>query len=387
MTQLSAKELLAIASESTGLSNSVSAEIMEGFEKLIAGINRTDSIIPGREEALKERIVWHLINVMRYEDDVKNNPEILEQKLLPPLVIASLPRTGTTKLQRLLSSTNEFHNIPFWQIYTSSRIPNEPECGKAKRIAMAEKFCNWQEQASPTLYQAHSMRAEDPEEELFLQDDAFRGNGLAYLHDSPDFSTWMATTDRTPAYDYLLNQFKYLQWQFYQDDIRPFLLKAPAHLGFEDQLDRIFPQGKKYIFTHRKPSDIIASSCFLVEAWRSLFYKTETEYEAVGAMALSWMSQATELHMAWRDRSSSTEILDISFNRVNGDAIAVAREVYDFSGIPVSAELINQLEQWERDNPRYKHGKPDYSLETFGLTEERVNEAFAPYIERFAEYL
>ena len=388
MTQLSAKGLLNTASERTGLSDFGGNDILEGYEKLIAGINRADSVKPDRADVLKERIIWHLTNVLYYQEDIKNHPEILEQELLPPLVIASLPRTGTTKLQRLLSSTDAFHNLAYWQIYTSARIPGEPDCGRAMRIAKAQEFCDWQEQASPQIYQAHAQQAETPEEEVFIQDDCFRGNGLAFLQDSPDFREWLATADRAPAYDYLLNQFKYLQWQFYSDDRRPFLIKSPGHLGIEHQLDRIFPQGKKYVFTHRKPTDIIASTCFLNEAFIKLYYQVELDYEAVGAMAVTWLSQMVKANMAWRDQNESTEILDISFNRVNSEGIAVARQVYEFAGVSVNDDFIVQLEQWEKDNPRFKHGKPPaYSLETYGVTEEQINEAFAPYIERFAEFL
>ena len=385
MTQLSAKALLNTATDRTGLSDFGHYDILEGYEKLIAGINRANSVNPERLNALNECILLNLTNALRFCEDAKNHPEILEQELLPPLVIASLPRTGTTKLQRLLSSTNAFRDLPFWQIHTSSRIPDEPDSGRATRIADAKQYCEWLGQASPKLHLAHTIQAEEPEEEALLLDGAFRNN--RGLHDSPDFEEWLSSADISPGYDYLLHQLKYLQWQFYRENPKPLIIKSPSHLGHEEQIDRIFPKGRKYVFTHRKPTEIVASACFLAEAVRQLYYNVELQRELIGVLVLTMFSHNVTANMAWRDRSGADEVLDISFDRVNHDGIAVAREVYEFAGVSVSDDFIAQLEQWEQENPRHKRGKPDYSLKTYGLTEQQVNEAFAPYIDRFAKYL
>ena len=34
-----------------------------------------------------------------------------------------------------------------------------------------------------------------------------------------------------------------------------------------------------------------------------------------------------------------------------------------------------------------KHGKNTYALSDYGLTEDQVQEAFAPYTKRFADYI
>ena len=42
-----------------------------------------------------------------------------------------------------------------------------------------------------------------------------------------------------------------------------------------------------------------------------------------------------------------------------------------------------RMQEWLDDNPRGKHGKHEYSLEQYGLTEEDVVRAFLPYYQRF----
>ena len=43
-------------------------------------------------------------NRLRFEEDLKKFPEILDQEIIAPIVIVGLPRTGSTMTHRLLAS-------------------------------------------------------------------------------------------------------------------------------------------------------------------------------------------------------------------------------------------------------------------------------------------
>jgi hypothetical protein len=46
--------------------------------------------------------------------DFLRHPEIAEQKVNGPLVIMGVARSGTTKLQKLLSQSGDFNFLTFW---------------------------------------------------------------------------------------------------------------------------------------------------------------------------------------------------------------------------------------------------------------------------------
>eukprot|EP01046_Picozoa_sp_COSAG06_P076211 COSAG06_NODE_24210_length_669_cov_1.115789_1_plen_69_part_10 len=55
------------------------------------------------------------------------------------------------------------------------------------------------------------------------------------------------------------------------------------------------------------------------------------------------------------------------------------RQIYDHFGFDFTPEFEARIDAFMEHNPRYKHGKPDYSLEEFGLDAEEIKQRF----ERF----
>ena len=56
-------------------------------------------------EIERERIIAALGNRLRMVETVKRNPEILKERVRVAAVVVSLPRTGSTMLQRLLGDS------------------------------------------------------------------------------------------------------------------------------------------------------------------------------------------------------------------------------------------------------------------------------------------
>lgn len=57
----------------------------------------------------------------------------------------------------------------------------------------------------------------------------------------------------------------------------------------------------------------------------------------------------------------------------------VVRQIYDHFGYDFTAEFEARIDAFMAHNPRYKHGKPDYSLEEFGLDAQELKERFARF--------
>ena len=81
--------------------------------RFVNSLNVQAEVSDERWNNVVEYILRLLQNRLRFAEDLSRNPEILDQELLPPVLIVSLPRTGSTKLHRMLGVSGSFQVLPF----------------------------------------------------------------------------------------------------------------------------------------------------------------------------------------------------------------------------------------------------------------------------------
>ncbi len=384
--KLDITELLHTASERTGLSDFGPPDFREALEVLVKGINEEVHI--DRWYDLRERFLRLLMNRLWFAKDLAEHPEILDEDVGSPIVISALPRTASTKLHRMLGASGAFRVTPMWQTHMFARIPGLPEGGRARRIAETKEYEDWQYRISPGLLVGHPMFTHEPEEDKDLGEFTFRHTTLLGMFSSMAYAGWVMQADMVPMYDYLLAQLKYLQWQAREwgDTVtKPWLLKTPCHFGYETYLDRIFDQ-PRFIVTHRDPTKCIPSICTASLSARKL-YSDEDTATNVGASVSALFSRSAQDHLQWRDRHPGRPILDLAFAEINGDGMSATRKVFDFFGLPMSAQAEAGMRGWEENNRRDRHAPGVYSSEMIGMTDDQLREAFKPYISRFPSLL
>lgn len=235
---------------------------------------------PDRIAPLKDNILRPLMNRLWFQKDLSDNPEILDEEIRAPIVISSLPRTGITKLHRMLGASGDFQAFHFWKAHMFARRPGQPQGGIASRIAETRDFERWVYQASPNMLTGHPIFTDEPEEEMQLLNFSFRTISMS-IYGSPTHNQWLASADPSPGYDYLKQQLQYLQWQFPEDRNKPWILKTPVHFGMEAQLLRIFDQ-PRIIVTHRDPAKIIPSVANITQNWTAV-YAQPVANETIGS--------------------------------------------------------------------------------------------------------
>lgn len=386
MNRLDVAELLNAARARSGLADFGPDDFREGLDILVKGIN--EEVHVDRWDELRERFLRLLTNRLWFADDLKAHPEILDEDVGSPIVISALPRTASTKLHRMLGASGDFRVTPMWQTHMFARIPGEPEGGRVRRIAETKEYEDWQYRISPGLLTGHPMFTHEPEEDKDLGEYTFRHTTLLGMFSSVSYAQWVMQADMTPMYDYLLMQLKYLQWQAREwgDNVRkPWLLKTPCHFGYEAHLQRIFDQ-PRFIVTHRDPVKCIPSISTASLAARKL-YSDEDTATNIGASVSALFSHCARVHLDWRERNPQTRILDLGFAEINGDGMSAVRKVYDFFGMPMSAQAEAGMRGWEDNNRRERHAPSQYSSEMIGMTDQEIRAAFEPYTARFSDLL
>lgn len=376
---------IARAQELTGLDDFGDKGFMPSYEKYIFSLREEANLTDEGWRVMETRLTRLLANRLRFAADLKKHPEILDEKLLPALVIVGLPRTGSTKLQRMVAASKTFQELIMWQGYNPAPWPGSDCSDNDVRIADAEKFCHWRATTSPGTNAAHHVAARQIEEELYLLEFSFDNafpNSSAKL---PSYHAFLKSRDKAPMYSWLRMMLQYIQWQFHRGDLKPWILKTPNNLGYEGHILREIP-GSKFLVSHRDPHTLIASLAALIRANFTL-YSDQVDREYIGQWVLDEFSSEINRHMAWRDTNPDVPVLNLAYKDIEANGLDVARRVHDFLELPFSAEAEKSVQAWLDTNVQHMHGKHEYSLDEFGLTSADIEKHFGAYMEKYAEYL
>lgn len=387
MSFLSVSELLDTSARRTGLSDFGPDDFREGFELLVSCLNASDTIPEDRKLAIHDKFLRLLMNRQWFAKDLREHPEIAEEELLPPVAIVSLPRTGTSKLQRILGVTDAFNSTLFWHTMYFARIPGQADHGVAERIRLTRDYEHSLTEKVPNFHQGHPMHAEEVEEEYVLTEHSFRCQMFGVVMNLPRYFEWSSQADMTPTYDYLLLQLKYLQWQFGGKTRKPWLLKSPLHMGFESQLARIFPQGIRIITPHRDPADMIPSVAYTSWLFQKLWRGDVPLDRQMGQFLLEAFSIDVPRFLKWRAENSALPVLDLAYRDITRDSLKTAQQVFDFAGIAFTDDAQAQIAKWDERNPLHKHGTTPASLDLFKLSRQEVDAKFADYKRAFSEFI
>ncbi|HUP91836.1 MAG TPA: sulfotransferase, partial [Solimonas sp.] len=140
--------LMADATAATGgLSNFGDPSFRAGLDKLCAALDGEGQLTEMGRGIFKQKLTFQLMNRLRIEDYFTRHPEIAQEEVAAPLVIVGLPRTGTTKLHRLLSRDPRFWWMSFWESQFPVPFPNETLEQPAARIKEAQGIVDYMTQA------------------------------------------------------------------------------------------------------------------------------------------------------------------------------------------------------------------------------------------------
>lgn len=370
--------LLAEAQEQAGgLRDFGDASFRPGLEALCTALNTEARLSEMGAGIFRQKLVTQLANRLRVEAAFAAHPEIAEETVDAPLVIVGLPRTGTTKLHRLLSRDPRFSWMAFWESQFPVPFPGETLEAPTARIQAAREMVDMMTTAMPKLTAIHPMNADEADEEVMLMEHSFMSAFNAYA-DIPGYDRWLDAQDQTPAYAYLRRMLQFLQWQQRQRGKAPgrWVLKAPHHLLRMHLLLKVFP-GVQVILTHRDPVQSIPSiASFIHTLWG--IYSAEADAHAAGRTWHDLMHRALYHTMDVR-QTAPGQFLDVDFRDTVKQPMAVVEKIYDFIGLPRDADAEARMRAWLVEDEKTHQGGHDYSAPQFGLTDDGIRDAFAEY--------
>jgi hypothetical protein len=363
-----------------GLANFGEPGFQPALEKLCDALEGEGHLSDMGRDLLKQKIVGHLVSRLRIEDYFRRFPEIAREPVAPPLVIVGLPRTGTTRLQRLLSRDPRFYSMMFWESQFPVPLPDETLEEPKARIAAARGIVDYMVQGMPKLLAIHPLAAEEADEEVMLMEHSFLSAFDAYAN-IPSYVAWLDQQDQAPAYLFLRRCLQFLQWQKRKRGItgRRWLLKTPHHLLRMDVLLRVFP-GVQVVQTHRDPVQSVPSiASFIHTLW--CIYSTSADAQAAGRAWSERMARGLSHTMKVRGTAPS-QFLDVQFVDTVKRPLDVVKRIYEFIGWPLTADAERAMKDWLAEDEKARVGGHEYTPEEFGLSAAQLRTDFAAYRER-----
>ena len=380
---VSAESILERVVAQTRLSDFGDTALVPEFLHAIAAINAEVSLSEAGKAILEESFERLLTNRLRLEHDFHEHPEIAAEPLAPPVVITGFPRTGTTKLQRMLSANPKAQGLWLWKLLNPAPLPIIDRTAEDARIGFARRVEEMTKQAFPEMWAAHPTPACEPEEDLHFHEITFVGGFLPMR-----VGARRLLAELTPApvkmYEYLRRCLQYLQWQdpTARGGQRPWILKSPIHIGNIATILQVFP-GAKIVHCHRDVEISMASTCRLIEISRTMYASVPVDRAALGREIVAYWSNEWERNLTQRATLDPGSTMDVSFEEMERDALGVVERIAAFTGQPFDDAARSATRRWLESNPRHAHGKHVYQASDYALNRRDLVNAFRVYLNRF----
>ncbi len=375
--RLEADQLHRLASEQTGLSDFGSRDYEPRLAVLLAAMGEIDGLSSAGLLNLHTQLLQLLKNRLQLVDLLGRHPEIAELELVPPVVIAGLPRTGTTHLHNLLSAGPTFRSLPYWESiepFPSLVEGADPE-PRRERTSQAVWFAG---EAMPHFAAMHEMITDHVHEEIQLLANDFSTMFFETVAEIPAWRDHYLATDQSPHYQHLRLQLKALQ---HLRGGRRWVLKSPQHLEQLPVLAKVFP-GATVVVTHRDPVSVVVSMATMV-AYTARMYRSAVPVQRLARYWADRIETMLGRLVADRDVLPPGTSMDVRFVDFMADDLATAARIYDLSGESLTAEADAAMRAYLAGHQRDRHGRIDYRAEDLGLDVAELGERFASYTERF----
>lgn len=377
---LDAQNLLSTACTQTGLDDYGDPWFLEPLRVFARALDREADLSAFGRVMNRQQLLQLLRNRLRLEDLIRRHPEILDERIDRPIVIAGLPRSGTTHLHHLFAQDRRLRVLPYWESLEPIPVEGEPSGrdGSDPRIARAERGLALLHRALPLFPAMHEMSADGPHEEIQLLAMTFSTELFEVTAQVPSYVAWYRGTEQTPAYLYLKRVLQALQWL---RGPRRWVLKSPQHLDHLVPLTTAFPDAF-VVWTHRDAVRTVASLATMAAYGRRMQVR-RPDVAAIGRQQAKHMVVRLRAAIRDRDRIPAGRILDVPFREFMKDNLAMMERICAFAEHPLDEPARAAMRAFLDANPLGKHGRIRYRLEDVGLDPAEQREALRFYQERF----
>ncbi|HQR04904.1 MAG: sulfotransferase [Proteobacteria bacterium] len=362
LVPLRADELIATACRTTGLSDFGDDRWREPFEVLLKSLDEEAELhYFGRLMTRNDLLIW-LQALLGVQAAFTTHPEIAEERIDRPVVIAGLSRSGTSILFELMSRDPRFGSPRHWEMMFPCPPPEQATYDSDPRIERCQHLITQWNRVTPTYATMHEMDARLPNECIIAQSPTFVSEYIPFLFQVPAYMAWLGShADWEYPYQFYRKLLQLWQWR---NPRQHWLLKAPSHLNYLPTLFKVFPDAR-VLLTHRDPLQAQASVTNLAGTFYWMRSDKPLDVAAFeGLLSPQHMAARLERVIDWiedgiipRAQCASSRYADLI-----DDPLAALRKVYLQIGLPLDADVEARMASYLAGKPKGKFGAHAYSV-------------------------
>jgi hypothetical protein len=181
--ELSSASLLQEARRATGLSDFGPQDFLQRLDLLCDEWSGDPSLTNLGRLSLRNKLLQHARSRLLIQDVLSRHPEIHDVAIRAPIIVAGLPRSGTTHLLNLMAADTRLRALPLWESYEPVPLPSEallPD-GVDPRYQRCADQWRMMQSLSPLLAAMHPMNPDHIHEELELMGPDFASYNYEWL--------------------------------------------------------------------------------------------------------------------------------------------------------------------------------------------------------------
>jgi hypothetical protein len=379
---LTEEQVMSLAQQMTGLDDWGPDESFRiGLRVLVDAIEAMSP--PDRwRHSFRRQIVHFLNQRLRWRDDERRSPEILDERIEAPLMIVGLPRTGTTLTHDLLALDPGARAPRNWEYAAPWPAPEVATFTTDPRIAKVQASWDAQLAASPELAHMLPIDANMPSECNDSMMFHFAGPNYWAWFRVPEHRRWTEEQTAPGLYGTHKRILQELQWKGPRGR---WTLKSPGFIGDLDAIIDTYPDAT-LVWTHRDPATTIASLSSLVAALQNALLGEYPDPVELGKSTRElWVACLKRGMAARKDPRVAKAIIDIPYRELVKDKVGATRRIHEHVGLEFTDEHRKRIDDLEVAQPSSQFAKHSYSPEDFGVDVDSLREELAEYYAEYGE--
>lgn len=368
------RQLLDQAKQETGLTDLGDQRCLEGLEVYVQTLEQCCPDEKGKSRLLKIQYK-KLLSRLRIFEAIRQHPEIRDEKIVAPLFVTGLPRSGTSALLNVLAKDPDARPLAQWELRHPEPYPGlKPGEPDPRYLAVVEKMAALE---GSEFRKIHYADADTPEECVMLHQLSFDGVQTGFEIMFEPYHSWFLDRDLHWMYQEYKLFLQVLQWQ------RPgkrWVLKAPAHMWAIDVILELFPDAN-FVWGHRDPVGVTSSICSMNQQVTRMYMgdTSHLDQSAVAKTVMDFYAQSLERGLFMRRQQPENHFMDYNHKEFIQQPLQLIERVFDRFDLSMRADQRSAFLDHIQNHPQHKHGKHEYTLDDFGLTEDIIRERFSFY--------
>ena len=378
---LEPERLMEAAARTAGLEDFGSPYFREPLARLCDSLEREARLTALGRMIARQDILRLLGNRLRWVDISRRHPEIGAGRVVAPVFILGMPRTGTTSMHELLALDPQFRVPLSWEVAHPFPPPETASYRSDPRIAQVDAELARVDRLLPEFRNMHPMGAELPQECVGL----FAHDFVSMIFDVqfrlPAYQEWLIREDMGEVFRNHRGWLQLLQWKKPGDT---WVLKSPQYLWNIEDMLREYPDAR-VIQIHRDPVTVAMSVGSLTATLRGLASDT-VDLKEVTQHYADLLDFGTRRTMAARASGllGAGRVIDVQFADFRADALAEIRRIYAHLGLRLDDAVAEAMRRFlDAGRASARHARHRYDLAASGIDLARERERFAGYQQAY----